>query len=88
MALLPADAPAEAPEEDEAPAEVVGFGAADPERAPLLVGALLRHVIGETPGALRLVRLSEGELPEETLTALGFRPEAEYHRYATEAKPL
>lgn len=77
------------PEEEGDPVEVLGFGAADPERGPLLVRALLRHAIHRRPGApLRLAKLTAGELPDETLTALGFHPEAEYHRYSTEAKPL
>jgi hypothetical protein len=80
------------PEEDDEPAEVLGFGAADPDRGPLLpllLTALLRHAIHRDPTrALRLPKLTAGDLPDDTLTALGFRPEAEYHRYATEAKPL
>lgn len=76
------------PEEGEArPAEVLGFGAAEAARRPL-VGALLRHAVSRAGGDLRIAKLSEGELPAETLETLGFHPEAEYHRYATEAKPL
>lgn len=75
-------------EDGDRPAEVVGLGVADPERGPLLLGALLRHAIRRQGGVLRLAKLFEDELPTGTLTALGFRPEAQYHRYATEAKPL
>lgn len=84
LLVLPAE-----DDDGDRPTEVVGLGAADPERAALLVGALLRHAIHRHPRApLRLAKLAAGELPEHTLTALGFRPEAEYHRYSTEAKPL
>jgi GNAT superfamily N-acetyltransferase len=83
LLVLPAE-----DDDGDRPAEVIGLGAADPERGPLLLGALLRHAIRQEGGPLRLAKLSEDELPTETLTALGFRPEAEYHRYATEAKPL
>lgn len=80
------------PEDEEGPAEVLGFGAAEADRGPLLpllLTALLRHAIHRNPGrALRLPKLTAGDLPDDTLAALGFRPEAEYHRYATEAKPL
>lgn len=83
LLVLPAEA-----EDGDRPAEVLGLGAADAERGPLLLGALLRHAIRRVGGPLRLVKLSEDELPTEPLTTLGFRPEAQYHRYATEAKPL
>lgn len=69
--------------------EILAFGAEDPEHRELLLGALLRQMIrqaGERP--VRLARLREGELPETLLTALGFAPGAEYHRYSAEAQPL
>jgi GNAT superfamily N-acetyltransferase len=72
-----------------APLEVVGFGAADEDRRELLLGALLRHLISAAAGqALRLARLADGELPKPLLASLGFAPDREYHRLATEAKPL
>lgn len=83
LLVLPAE-----DEDGDRPVEVLGLGAADSERGPLLLGALLRHAIRQEGGPLRLAKLSEDELPTETLTALGFRPEAQYHRYVTEAKPL
>lgn len=81
----------EGPHRPETPAEVVGFATADPGedgRRALLLGALLRQLAQATGGALRLARLAEGEVPEGLLAGLGFEPEAQYHRYATEAKPL
>ncbi len=83
-------------------AEVVGWGVAPdhPEaRRELLLGALLRHLAAERAdradrvdqvgrgGEIRLARLGEGEAPEGLLRGLGFAPEAQYHRYETEAQP-
>lgn len=83
--------------------EVVGWGTAPghPEdRRQLLLGALLRHLIREvdetagTGGEVRLARLNlsegEGEAPDgllRLLRGLGFAPEAQYHRYESEAQP-
>jgi hypothetical protein len=76
----------------------VGWGTAPdhPEaRREVLLGALLRHLaqevpaIGKTGGEVRLARLGEGEAPEglvRLLRGLGFAPEAQYHRYETEAQ--
>lgn len=66
-----------------------GTEAAGGTRRKLLLGALLRQVIreaGERP--VRLARLREGELPDSLLSALGFEPATEYHRYSAEAQPL
>lgn len=70
------------------PVEVVGFGTASGERRELLLGALLRQLVRETGGDVRLARLADDELPEALLATLGFAPEAQYHRYATEASAL
>ncbi len=77
-----------------APAEVVGWGAAEPEaRRELLLGALLRHLIGllgATGGpnrSIRVARLGKDEAPARLLATLGFAPEAQYHRYEAEAQP-
>lgn len=91
-----------APAEGGSPVEVVGFGTCEGDRRELLLGVLLRRLIREaagpvreaagaaqeTSGAVRLARLAEGEVPATLLAGLGFSPEAEYHRYATEARPL
>lgn len=77
------------PEAQDGAVEVVGTWTADGARRDLLLGALLRRLIAAAAGQpIRLARLGEGELPEDLLAGLGFEPEAEYHRYATEAKPL
>ncbi len=72
------------------PADVVGWGAAEPdaaERRQLLLGALLRHLVTTSEAEVRLLRLGDDETPAALLAGLGFEPEAEYHRYATEATP-
>lgn len=77
------------PEAADGTTEVVGFGSAEEARRELLLGALLRHLIAEVPArSARLARLAADELPDGLLPGLGFAPEREYHRYATEAKPL
>lgn len=77
------------PEAADGAAEVVGFGAAEGARRELLVGALLRRLIAAAAGQrVRLARLAEAELSANLLTGLGFEAGTEYHRYATEAKPL
>jgi GNAT superfamily N-acetyltransferase len=68
--------------------EVVGFGTAGGERRELLLGALLRQLVRETAGPVRLAHLADDELPPALLASLGFEPEAQYHRYATEARAL
>lgn len=77
-----------APAGEAGPVEVVGFGTAPGAPRDLLLGALLRRLASETAGDVRLARLAEGELPADLLANLGFAPEAKYHRYATEARPL
>ncbi len=69
--------------------EVVGWGAA-PDRSDhreILLAALLRHLVHEGASEVELARSSVEETPEPLLRVLGFEPEAEYHRYATEATP-
>jgi hypothetical protein len=77
-----------APAEGAGPAEVVGFGTAPGARRDLLLAALLRQLARESGGDVRLARLAAGELPADLLASLGFAPEAQYHRYATEAARL
>lgn len=81
----------EGPHRPETPVEVVAFGAAaagGTGHRALLVGALLRTLVAKTGTPVRLLRLTEDEVPTSLLRGLGFTPEAEYHRHATEARPL
>lgn len=77
-----------APPGEAGPLEVVGFGTAPGAPRDLLLGALLRRLARAATGGVRLARLAEDELPASLLAPLGFEPEAQYHRHATDAAPL
>jgi len=69
--------------------EIWAATAADPARREVLLAVLLRELLHRHPGSeIRLPKLLAGEVPEGLLEGLGFTPQARYHRWAAQARPL
>lgn len=73
------------PSRDGAFLDVVACGCVDPERRAAYLGILWRHLATASGRALRLPKLTDGELAEEELSRWGFRTAGSYERYASSA---
>ena len=67
--------------------DILYWGCRDADRSALFLGLLSRFVEGQGRGPLRLPRMSEREVSQYDLDALGFRAGRSYLRYAAEATP-
>lgn len=66
-----------APARDGVGRDILAVGTADGEARPALLGLLLSRLCAAAAGDVRLVAVTDGEVADATLSALGFRTERE-----------